>query len=118
MSNNPKSKRIQPGSVVAVWQDSYGFASGTEYEVGLGVIVSSHEGYTDTMRNKKELIYEIKLHNGQTVHGCHNHFYNQSYYFMTKEEYNDLLTRQVAGLQEQIEKLQRQKDDLLKKCIP
>ena len=118
MSQNPKSKRIAPESVVAVWQDGYGFAMGDEYEIGLGTIVSSREGYVDTMRNHKEIIYEIKLANGQIVHGCHNHFYNQSYYFLTKEEYNDLLMRRVAGIDMKIDEFQREKKEILSKIIP
>ena len=117
MTDNPKAKHIEPGQIVMVWEDGFGFATGDETELGRGVIVARHKGFCDTMKNNKETVYEIRLDNGQTIHGCHNHFYTQSYYFMTKEEYNDMIVRQIEGIDAKIASLSQIKDVLQKKII-
>lgn len=110
-------KRLEAGRRVYVWERGYGFSTGEDIPLGTGTIENCHEGYVDDFNHHKEIIYQIKMDEGQVIHGCHHHFYNQSYYFETKEEFNSCIVRQIEDIEKNIEELVEKKQQLIKSQI-
>lgn len=105
---------IQIGDKVFVYKKGEGFTSGEELEFGAGIITDIRE-YKSI--NHSINIFKIKMMNGDTVYAYHRSFKDCFYYFITKDEYDDMINRKIKAIDSRIEHLFDEKESLFNSII-
>lgn len=108
---------MEIGDKVFVYKEGEGFASGEILEFGPGIITDIHEYKSiNNIRN----IFQIKIMNGETVYACHRShmsFEDCFYYFITKDEYDDMINSKINAINSKIEELYNEKEDMLEDAV-
>ena len=108
---------MEIGDKVFVYKEGEGFASGEILEFGPGIITDIREYKSiNNIRN----IFQIKMMNGETVYACyrpHMSFEDCFYYFITKDEYDDMINRKIKAIDSRIERLFDEKESLFNSII-
>ena len=99
---------MEIGDKVFVYKMGEGFLSGEELEFGPGIIIDIH--FLNT-------IFQSKLMDGRIVYAYHKSFKDGFYYFITKDEYDDMINRKIKAIDSRIEHLFDEKESLFNSII-
>ena len=103
------------GTEVCVWEEGFGFQPSDPVEYGWGTIVESKGPYLDKADRCEYNLYRVEMESGEKVLAFHKYFHDASYYFLTKDEFNEAIRKEIKNVDKSIEYFKQQRAKLEKR---
>lgn len=100
------------GTEVIVWEEGFGFQPSDPVEYGWGTIVESNGPHLDTADRCEYNLYRVEMESGEKVLAFHKDFHDASYYFLTKDEFNEAIRKEIENVDKEIEYFKQQRAKL------